>query len=177
MTLLESISHIAPNTTNSFISWLMYEYGISFSEFDLKPLNIKFAEVKRYFGYSITEEPDLSNEAIIARIKEIFTDYEILLVRYPSGMKDPLGKYKEMNYRQRAEAHKEFEKRIINICLHHAVISGYSLVRPSLHDSITERIMSQAERALMYEYQNKKATDTFFQDIVKSFRQDEIAPF
>lgn len=177
MTMTQALYEIAPNTTRMFASWLMEGYGLSLVEFDKATIKRKYYEVCKYFGYPLEENTSLPTDEIILFVKKTFADYENIMRKYPDGVPNPLHIIKEMSHEEKDKWLAKHFVRVINISLRHALIEGNGLKRVSLRDSLIERKLSIKEVAAKHIAENKAIVDRFWQDTIKNFNAQEIAPF
>jgi len=175
--MVDSLNKIAPNTTMRFLATIMYDYGRTAEEFEELPLQQRLMMVKRWLGYSMTQEPGLDTESVISKIKALFEENERIILKYPQGAPDILKQLKYMSNEDKTKYLSEFNKRIIKICLHHALIHGYSLIRLSLKDSLIARQLTMAEVQSKQELEKQNKDLQFWKEIINEFKKDEIVPF
>jgi len=177
MTMSEALMDIAPNTTRKFSLWLMESYGMSIKEFENARSKRKYYEVSKFFGYPLDKDTFLSVDQIIAFIKDKFTSYEEILIKYPDGVPNFLKQLKDYSHEKKTKWLEENFTRAINISLCHALIKGNRHIRISLKDALIERQLTVLERASKFELDKQVAEQQFWNDTIKNFIKDEIAPF
>jgi len=175
--MMDVLSAIAPNTVKKFLSDIMYNYGIGVAEFEAKHLGDRYDEIKRYFGYQREHQDSMTVEEIQVDIKKMFSEFEEISIKYPFGVPDRLKEIKDMSNQQKSEYIEKFEKRTINICLHHSIIKRKHSYGPSLKDSLVARVMSKKEQIESETRKRIKSDEEFWAKAMKEFNKDEIAPF
>lgn len=177
MKMSEYLSSFAPNTTRKFFSEIMYNYGMGVDEFENKSLFNRLIEIHRYFGYSMTLDPNLSEKQMKDEITDIFREYESLMLRYPDGVPDLLGQLKAMSNVEKTAWLEKHYTRLINISLCNSLVKGGPLKTISLRDALVARVMSQIELARKYDQDRQEEEEKFWNDTIKNFNREEIIPF
>lgn len=174
--MLEYLNNIAPNTTQRFLSDIMYNYGIGAAEFEKKTIYNRLIEVRRYFGYSAVADLKMSEKQVKDEIIALFTDYEDLILRYPNGVPDPLKQMKEFTNQQKSDYIDKHYTRQINMCLHHAMVK-YTGKRVSLKDALVDRVLTAVEVKARETVRKQQEDEKFWNDVIKNFDPNEIPPF
>jgi hypothetical protein len=177
MRMSEYLNQIAPNTAKKFFSDIMYNYGVGVKEFEEKSLLARLVEIRRFFGYSMTINPDVSEKDMQDDIKFMFEDFELINLKYPDGVPDVMKRLKEMPNKEKTEYIEKHYRRQINMSLCHALVKGGKLKTISLKDALIARVLSQIEQMSAVEAQKALAEEEFWNNIIKNFNPEEIPPF
>lgn len=177
MKMTDALMQIAPNTTKEFLSYLMYNFGMSANEFETKELPRRYLEIRRFFGYSKTIPDDMPGKEMQADIKHLFKDYEDIMAANPDGVPDRLKAIKNMTLDEKAVYIKEHWTSPINTSLCHSLIPRTVISLLSLKDALVARVLTQIEK-ITSERLRKEAEDViFWNNTLKNFNKDEIVPF
>lgn len=173
----EYLNSIAPNTSRNFFSDIMYNYGIGVKEFEEKTLLNRLIQIRRFFGYSMNVTSDMSQKEMQEEITAMFTDYELLMIKYPEGVPN---KMKIITHSSNADKETlcSFEsERQINISLCLALVKRTHIQTISLKDALVARILSNIELISAENARKALADELFWENIKKEFSKDVIPPF
>jgi hypothetical protein len=173
----DALLQIAPNSTKMFFSNLMLNYGIGIREFEASDFFVRYAQVRRYFGYSMNIDINQSVENIQAEIKKMFIEYEELIIKYPDGVPDPIKRLKEMSNAEKDAYIDESYKRSVNISLCHALVNNMRFKLLSLKDALKARVMTTIEQISNEKANSLIEEQKFWQDAMNSFNKDDVVPF
>jgi hypothetical protein len=178
MKMLEFLTSIAPNTINRFLSELMLNYGIGSREFESEDLLVRYVQIRRYFGYSMTIDRSLPEKEIQEEIKKIFSEYEEILIKYPDGVPDKLkAMNRNMSNKEKDVLLEKYWRRIINISLCYALVPNTHFNRPSLKDALIARVTTIIEQISAEKAKWLKIERHFWESIKKEFNSEEVTPF
>ena len=175
--MIEFLIGVAPNTTKRFLSDLLLNYGIGVNELEESNLPTRYMQIKRFFGYSMNHDESLSEKQIQEDIKNMFREFEDLIIKYPDGVPNTL---KMMNSMSNADKNKFFEERYksdIRISLCHAIMPITHFNMPSLKDALVPRSLSIIEVISSEKLERMKSEQEFWTNIKKEFNDEEQLPF
>ena len=177
MRMIDYLDSIAPISTRLFTSNLLISYGIGTDEFEKSDLLVRYAQVRRFFGYSMTIDVEKPVQEIQEEIKSIFLEYEALKIKYPEGLPDPMKRFKDMSYAEISEYMEKNFIRIINISLSNAIVSISRFKRLSLKDALIARVLTTSEQIASERLKSELAEQKFWKGTIAGFSKDEVAPF
>jgi hypothetical protein len=178
MKMIEFLTGLAPNTTRQFLGELMLNYGISAKEFEAEDLLVRYVQIRRYFGYSMTIDRSLPEKDIQEEIKKIFGEYEEILIKYPDGVPDKLkAMNRDMSNKEKDVLLEKYWRRIINISLCYALVPNTHFNRSSLKDALIARMTTIIEKISAEKARYVEIERNFWESIKKEFNSEEVTPF
>lgn len=179
MNYFSEIAKKCPVTVSRFSSDLMFRYGLTLPEFKDSGLYLQYRSVKRYFGYSLNVEINLSDDVVVNEIKAIFDEYENILLKYQPEftVPDPLKRIMNMSNAEKTAYIEENFKREVRVCLYHALGSISHFKRPSLSDALVTRSRTIIEAIAAERAESIKSEELFWEEARRTYDKNAVAPF